>query len=172
MSNQHSSMHQKSLFVRIMNRILHLIARFAPGATTLRPLLHKKRGVIIRGRVFIGEEVYLENEHPECIEIDEEAQIALRTTLVAHFRGTGKIRIGKMAWIGSGCTIAAGPNQVLSIGEASVIGAGSVVTKDVPPYTFVAGVPAKLIARVTVPMTMETDMDVFRAGLRPLNRSE
>jgi len=42
-----------------INRILHLLARFGPGATTLRPFLHKLRGVKIHGKVFIGDDVYL-----------------------------------------------------------------------------------------------------------------
>ena len=67
------------------------MARFLPGATTLRPFLHKLRGVKIYGKVFIGDDVYIENEHPECVEIHEGVQIVLRTNIIAHFRGTGKI---------------------------------------------------------------------------------
>ena len=44
-------------------------------------------------------------------------------------------------WIGHRAIIFAG----IKIGRAAIIGAGSVVTKDVPPYTIVAGVPAKKI---------------------------
>ena len=45
------------------------MARFLPGSTSLRPFLHKLRGVRIQGDVFIGDDVYIENEYPECIEI-------------------------------------------------------------------------------------------------------
>ena len=45
-------------------------------------------------------------------------------------------------YIGSGAIILEGTH----VGQGSVIGAGSVVTKDVPPYTVVAGVPARIIA--------------------------
>lgn len=45
------------------------------------------------------------------------------------------------AWIGAKCTILKG----VRIGKAAVVGTGSVVTRDVPPYTIVAGVPAKPI---------------------------
>lgn len=55
----------------------------------------------------------------------------------------GKIRIENDAWIGAGVIIL--PN--VNIGKFSVIGAGAVVTKDVPPYTVVAGVPAKKIKK-------------------------
>lgn len=158
-------MTQKSIFRRGFNRVFHLLARFLPGGLTLRPFLHRLRGVKIYGSVYIGDDVYIENEHPECIEIHDEAQIALRTILMAHFRGTGKIVVGKKVWIGPGCIIAATPNQILTIGEGAVLAAGAVVTKDIPPYTFVGGVPAKPIAKVTVPMTIFTNYFDFKKGL-------
>lgn len=51
--------------------------------------------------------------------------------------------IGKDVWIGHGVTVLAG----LSIGNGAVLAAGAVVTKDVAPYTIVAGVPARPVRR-------------------------
>ena len=159
---------QKLLTRRISNRLLHVLARFSPGATTLRPFLHRLRGVKIYGSVFIGDDVYIENEHPECVEIHDEAQIGLRSIIMAHFRGTGRVIVGEKVWTGPNCVIAASPGQVLTVGEGSVLAGGAVVTKDVPPFTFVGGVPAKPIARVTVPMTLSTSYEDFKKGLVPL----
>lgn len=53
----------------------------------------------------------------------------------------GKVIIGPDVWVGANCVITAG----VSIGEGAVVAAGSVVTKDVEPFTIVGGVPAKLI---------------------------
>jgi len=69
----------KSLLRRMINRILHLIAQFAPGSTSFQPFLHKLRGVTIHGRVFIGDQVYLENEYPEMVEIHEGFQCQVLT---------------------------------------------------------------------------------------------
>jgi acetyltransferase-like isoleucine patch superfamily enzyme len=162
---------KENLFRGAFNRILHLIARFIPGSTTVRPFLHRLRGVKIHGKVFIGDEVYIENSHPEAIEMYDEAELAPRCTLIAHFRGTGKIILKQKAWLGTGCTIIASPKQILTIGEGAVVAAGSVVTKDVPSFTLVGGVPAKPIAKVTVPMTLEgTSFEDFKKGLIPIEK--
>lgn len=56
----------------------------------------------------------------------------------------GKVLIKKNAWIGMNAVITPG----VTIGENAVVGAGSVVTKDVPDNCVVAGVPAKVIKRL------------------------
>lgn len=54
------------------------------------------------------------------------------------------VKIKRNAWLGAGVTVCPG----VTIGENSVIGAGSVVTKDVPSNTVYAGVPAKFIKNI------------------------
>ena len=53
----------------------------------------------------------------------------------------GDINIGNNVWIGDNVTILTG----VFIGDGSIIGAGSTVTKNVAPYSIVAGNPAKII---------------------------
>ncbi len=158
---------RKSLARRAANRFLHIIAQFAPGATSFRPFLHKLRGVKIHGTVFIGDQVYLENEFPELVEIHDGAQLVLRSIITCHLRKPGRIVIGPNVWIGPNCVVAAN-ERTLTLGEGSVVGAGSVVSRDVPPFTFVSGSPAKPIARVTVPLTLDGEYDEFKRGLVPL----
>lgn len=55
----------------------------------------------------------------------------------------GDIVLGNDVWIGYEAVILSG----VTIGDGAVVGAGAVVTKDVPPYTIVGGVPAKLIKK-------------------------
>ena len=161
----------ENIFRGSINRMLHLMARFSPGATTIRPFLHRLRGVKIYENVFIGDDVYLENAHPEYIEIHSGVQIALKSTLIAHLKGPpGKIIIEKNVWIGMCCQIAASPGQVLTIGEGSAVGMSSTVTRDVPPFTFVVGSPAIPKFKVTVPMTLNTgtSFEDWKNGLKPL----
>ena len=54
------------------------------------------------------------------------------------------IRIGTHVWIGSNATVLPG----VSIGDWAVVAAGAVVTRDVPPYTVVTGVPARIQRRL------------------------
>ncbi len=143
------------------------MARFLPGSTSLRPFLHRMRGVKIHGRIFIGDDVYLENEYPECVEIHDGAAIGVRSTIIAHTRGHGRIIVEKNAIIAAACTIVCSTGQTLTIGEGSVLSAGSVVSNDIPPHTLCAGPRVRALARVTVPFTLETSHEDFVRGLRP-----
>lgn len=58
-----------------------------------------------------------------------------------HLESKGPIIIGDKCWIGEKVTILSG----VTIGRCSVIGAGAVVTKSIPPYSLAVGVPAKVI---------------------------
>ena len=55
-------------------------------------------------------------------------------------------RVCRRAAIGSGAVILCG----VTIGEGALVGAGSVVTKDVEPYTVVAGNPARLLRKIAL----------------------
>ncbi|OGC09644.1 hypothetical protein A2V82_07740 [candidate division KSB1 bacterium RBG_16_48_16] len=79
------------------------------------------------------------------------AASAPNNSLVARFPGIGSsiikkaaIRIEDDAWIGANVTILPG----LTIGRCSVIGAGSVVTKNIPAGVIACGVPAKVIKKI------------------------
>lgn len=86
----------------------------------------------------------------ERIEIGENVAISHDVTIMdsdAHeglwegYEKTKPIKIGNHVWIGTRVTILKG----VTIGDNAIIAAGSVVTKDVPNNTIVAGVPAKVI---------------------------
>ncbi|MEO8033629.1 MAG: acyltransferase [Acidobacteriota bacterium] len=55
----------------------------------------------------------------------------------------GRIIIGNDVWLGANCVVVAG----VEIADHSIVGAGAVVTKNVEPWTIVAGVPARMIGR-------------------------
>jgi acetyltransferase-like isoleucine patch superfamily enzyme len=134
--------------------------------------MHRLRGVKIYGSVYIGDDVYLDEDHPESVEIHDQVVIAHRCTIIGHTRGVGKIVIEKQAAIGSGCLIVCGPGQTLTIGEGSVISAGSTISHDIPPHTLCGAPRIKAFGKVTVPFTATTTYEHFRRGLVPMRRKE
>jgi acetyltransferase-like isoleucine patch superfamily enzyme len=157
---------KKNLPRRIFNRFLGSLARVAPGMSTVRPWLHRLRGVKIHGKIFIGEEVYLENEYPEAVEIYDGAQLALRCILIAHTRGVGKIIIGKNAFIGANCVITAAAGRTTRIGEGAVVAAGCAISSTVPDRALIGHPKYVPIATVTVPLTWDTSYEQFVWGLK------
>jgi acetyltransferase-like isoleucine patch superfamily enzyme len=92
-------------------------------------------GVTIEDEVFIGHGVMFTNDvYPRATNPDGSAQSEADWKVV-------ETRVCKRASIGSNATILCG----ITIGEGALVGAGAVVTKDVPPWAIVAGVPAKVV---------------------------
>jgi serine acetyltransferase len=155
---------------QLANRLLHLMARQLPGATGLRLRLHRWRGVKVGSNVFIGDEVYLENEYPERIEIQDGAQVSIRAIVLAHTRGPGWVVIERDAYVGPNAVVVTSAGKTLRIGEGAVVGAGVVVTKDVPPRMFIPPQPANPVATVTVPLAKAEHLEDFIRGLVPLRQ--
>src|ERR1035441_9796279 len=128
----------KNILRRVFNRVLHLAARISPGAMSVRPFLHKLRGVRIHGTVWIGDDVYIESEYPEHVEIHDGAFLGMRATILAHTKGEGSVTIERDAFVGPHAVIVCASGKVLRIGEGAVITIGSVVTSSVAPHTVIA----------------------------------
>jgi acetyltransferase-like isoleucine patch superfamily enzyme len=96
-------------------------------------------GVTIEDNVFIGHGVtFINDSYPRATTPDGELQTEKDWRVEAT-------RVKHGASIGSGATILSN----ISIGENAIVGAGSVVTKDVPPNAIVVGNPAKLLRYLT-----------------------
>lgn len=95
-------------------------------------------GVIIEDNVFVGHNVsFINDKHPRATNPDGSMQTEADWKVVPTVVKQG-------ASIGTSSTILCG----VTIGENAIVGAGSVVTKDVAPNTVVAGVPAKLLKKI------------------------
>ncbi len=95
-------------------------------------------GVTVEDDVFIGHGVmFINDKYPRASTLVGQPQTEADWTIVPTL-------IKKGASIGSNATILCG----VTIGEGAIVGAGCVVTKDVPPWTIVAGVPAKSLRKV------------------------
>jgi len=95
-------------------------------------------GVHIEDNVFIGHNVtFINDKHPRSVNVDGSMQTEENWKVVETY-------IKKGASVGSSSTILCG----VIVGENAIVGAGAVVTKDVPSNTIVAGVPAKVIKEI------------------------
>lgn len=135
--------------------ILHLLAYISP-IPNLRVKFQRKRGVRIGKNVQIGPNVIIDTVFPDFVVIEEGVSLAGSNYVLTHSTPLefhkndfpsflAPVVIKKNVWIAVGVIILPG----VTVGEGSVVAAGSVVVKDVPPHTFVAGVPAKVIKKLT-----------------------
>jgi UDP-2-acetamido-3-amino-2,3-dideoxy-glucuronate N-acetyltransferase len=95
-------------------------------------------GVDIGDGVFIGHGVMFTNDtYPKAVDAEGRLQTDADWEVI-------RTQVKNLASIGSNATILCG----ISIGENALIGAGAVVTKDVPDFAIVAGVPARIVGDV------------------------
>lgn len=149
------------------SRILQLLARNVPGEDSLRPMLHRARGVKIGKSVRIGYDVILETARPDLISIDDGVSIGMRVTIIAHFKELGGVRIGRDVFVGPGAILL--PN--ITVGDGAVIKAGTVVSQSIPPFTVAQGNPVTLVARCEEPLRQNITLKAFAMGVRPLTHT-
>jgi len=141
---------------RLYIEILHLIRRHAIGNTLRVSLLRMTKANVGRN-VYIGQELFvLDAGESHLLTIEDNVSIAPYVIILIHTtpspsplhklypKSSLPVTIKKGAWIGAGVTILGG----VTVGEYSVIAAGAVVTRDVPPYSVVGGIPAKMIRKI------------------------
>ena len=160
----------------IINRMLHKLALISPGGNSLRPQLHRMRGVTIGKNVWISQYVYIDELHPEAVTIGDNSSIGLRSSIFTHLywgprrskNGYKEVVIEKDAYIGPHCVILPG----VKIGEGAVVKGGCVITRDVPPFMFMGSPPVEPLGRVTVPLIRQHEYCEFVRGLRPIRKKK
>ncbi len=138
------STHLRLFALQVLGLKTSGVVRFYPGFHIRHP-----KGITIGSGSSIGPKVLLDGR---CgLTIGKNAVIAYEAILWTlnhdyndiHFCGKGApVSIGDYAWICSRSIVMPGVN----IGEGAVVASGAIVTKDVPPYAVVAGVPARVIS--------------------------
>lgn len=153
----------------IIRRLLKLMVKHVP-MYQLRSAMLRLCGYAVGKDVYVGEDLIIIDEPSDwgMVSIGDRVAISPRVTLVVSSRPNfsriapyvpvkhGPIAVENDAWLGTGVVIL--PN--ITIGEGAVVGANSVVTRDVKPYTIVGGSPAKMIRKVSVPWIEEMETQV------------
>jgi len=134
---------------------------FAPlNYRLLRPKLWRIMGCKVGKNVFIGYEVEMDISHAALIEIGDGVHITNRCLILCHqrdskdyYRGDDssklpykkeKVVLKRGCMLGMGTIVLPG----VTVGEGSLIAAGSVVTRDIPAWTVAAGNPARVIREI------------------------
>lgn len=126
----------------------------------LRPALLRGVGCNVGKDVFIGDYVRIDPNHANLIELGDKVHIASGCRLLCHQRDLSnyyigddysklgyilkKVHIEKGALIGMDTFVMPG----VTVGEGAIVGAGSLVTKDVPAWTIATGRPAKVVKHI------------------------
>lgn len=122
----------------------------------VRPILWKLMGVRVGKGVFIGRNVSIDVGRASLVEIEDYVQIADEVLILCHQRDLSSYKKDSKLWefpykwsgvrLEIGCLI--GMRSILmpgvTVGRGAIVAAGSIVTKDVPPFCFVKGSPAKV----------------------------
>lgn len=131
---------------------------FAPRK--LRPILIRKMGCHVGKNTFFGDYVRMDTSYADMIYIGDYTHITSGCRLLCHQRDltgycvgdnaadlgykTGEIHIGKGVMVGMETIIMPG----VTIGDGAIIGAGSIVTRDIPAWTIATGRPAKVVKEI------------------------
>ena len=111
-------------------------------------------GMHIHPTAMFSLSAYLDRTYPRGVHIGENSYVAIGATILCHDRTRGvkaDTVVGRNCFIGARSMLLPG----VVVGDESIVAAGAVVTKDVPPRTIVAGNPAVVIRR---------DIEVGRYG--------
>ena len=132
---------------RVFHRPVAVFGPFTvvnPKRVTMGSNCAINHGVFLLGKagIQIGDDVVLS---ARCMIIDAQLDPATFGSPETRSYNDKPVRIDRGAWIGAGAIILPG----VHVGECSIVGAGAVVTRDVPAFTTVAGNPARPTMRST-----------------------
>ena len=117
-----------------------------------RPLLCRCGGVKVEDykNTFIGENVTFDTNYPYDIIIEKGVRLTVGCAIVTHFMNSqsgtytrGKVVIKENAYLGMNTLVV----KPVTIGKNAIVGAGSIVTKDIPDNEVWAGNPARFIKK-------------------------
>lgn len=135
-----------------------LLSPFLPRR--VRPWAMKKIGCHVGKGCFIGDNVRIDGGHAEMIIIEDGVSVAGGTRLLCHQRdfsnyyvGSDYLKLGyivKPIVLKKGCLVGMESFVMpgVTIGEGAIVGAGSLVTKDIPAWTVATGRPAKVVKQI------------------------
>lgn len=126
----------------------------------LRPFILRRMGCKVGTGCYIGDYVRVDTSHTDMITIEDNVSIASGSRLLCHQRDFSDFCVGddymKLGYVvkpivlKKGCLVGMESFVMpgVTIGEGAIVGAGSLVTKDIPAWTIAAGRPAKVLKKI------------------------
>ena len=126
----------------------------------LRPFILRRMGCKVGKGCFIGDYVRIDTSHTDMITVEDNVSIASGSRLLCHQRDFSDFCVGddymKLGYVvkpivlKKGCLVGMESFVMpgVTIGEGAIVGAGSLVTKDIPAWTIAAGRPAKVLKQI------------------------
>jgi tetrahydrodipicolinate N-succinyltransferase len=131
--------------------------------------------VVIGRNVWISQQVYLDELYPEAISIGDNSTIGLRSSIIAHLHWGRRRDSGGYKPVVIEADVFIGPHTVIlpgvRVGRGSVIKAGSVLTRSVPPGVMWGCGEGRFLARVGTPLTPQHSYEDFCRNLKPMQHS-
>ena len=126
----------------------------------LRPFILRRMGCKVGKGCFIGDYVRIDTSHTDMITVEDNVSIASGSRLLCHQRDFSDFCVGddymKLGYVvkpivlKKGCLVGMESFVMpgVTIGEGAIVGAGSLVTKDIPAWSIAAGRPAKVLKEI------------------------
>ncbi len=126
----------------------------------IRPAILRTIGCHVGKDVFIGDHVKIDSGHADLITMEEHVHVAGGCRILCHQRNLSRYCIGddyaKLGYnlapvhLKRGCLVGMETMVMpgVTIGEGAIVGAGSLVTKDIPAWTIATGRPAKVVKQI------------------------
>ncbi len=126
----------------------------------VRPILMRMMGCKVGKECFIGDYVRVDIGHADMITLEDHVSIAAGVRLLCHQRDFSNYSVGddymnlgyivKPIVLKKGCLIGMESFVMpgVTIGEGAIVGAGSLVTKDIPAWSIATGRPAKVVKQI------------------------
>lgn len=157
-----------NIYMKLLCKMMDwaILEPFAPRK--LRPALMRKMGCHVGKGCFIGDNVRIDTSHSDMITLEDGVSLAGGSRLLCHQRDFREYYIGsdynalgytiKPIVLKKGCLIGMESFVLpgVTVGEGAIVGAGSLVTKDIPAWTMATGRPAKVVKEIPEKRQVET----------------
>jgi acetyltransferase-like isoleucine patch superfamily enzyme len=159
---EYDRLRPRSRFTLLTQKLLNMLARITLHRG-LRIWLYRQMGVNIGKDCVVEMYCYLDDQYPELVFFEDHSGPSRHVIIICHddvaakaeqegsdagfskLKGTvAPVRLKSYSGIGTGSILLPG----ITVHEGAYVGAGAVVTKDVPPHTVAVGVPAKVVKKL------------------------